>query len=118
VAFGVWGVAGADRLRNRNGRDAPVGAPVAIWFQGRGRRSQLGAPPLSLFCRSGSITVQRHHTVVKVHRTACPAAIFGLDMLGPARHDRYRQLVGDMVVSCLTTPASDPMAPPGLSGWR
>jgi len=26
-------------------------------------------------------------------------------MLDPARHYRYRKLVGDMVVSCLTTPA-------------
>ena len=31
--------------------------------------------------------------------------IFGLDMLDPARRYRYRQLVGDMVVSYLTTPA-------------
>ena len=32
-------------------------------------------------------------------------AIFGLDMLDPARRDHYRQLVGDMIVSYLTTPA-------------
>ena len=32
-------------------------------------------------------------------------AIFGLDMLDPARRDRYRQLIGDMIVSYLTTPA-------------
>jgi hypothetical protein len=32
-------------------------------------------------------------------------AIFGLDMLDPGRRDRYRQLIGDMIVSYLTTPA-------------
>jgi AcrR family transcriptional regulator len=32
-------------------------------------------------------------------------AIFGLDMLDPARRDRYRELIGDLIVSYLTTPA-------------
>jgi hypothetical protein len=32
-------------------------------------------------------------------------AIFGLDMLDPSRRDRYRQLIGDLIVSYLTTPA-------------
>jgi Tetracyclin repressor-like, C-terminal domain len=32
-------------------------------------------------------------------------AILGLDMLDPARRDRYRQLIGDLIVSYLTTPA-------------
>jgi AcrR family transcriptional regulator len=31
-------------------------------------------------------------------------ALFGVDMLDPARRDRYRQMVGDMVVSYLSTP--------------
>jgi AcrR family transcriptional regulator len=30
-------------------------------------------------------------------------AIFGLDMVDPARRDRYRQMIGDMVVSYLTS---------------
>ena len=33
-------------------------------------------------------------------------AIFGRDMLDPARRGQYRQLVGDMIVSYLTTPVS------------
>ena len=33
-------------------------------------------------------------------------AIFGLDMLDKTRRDHYRKLVGDMIVSYLTTPAS------------
>ena len=32
-------------------------------------------------------------------------AIFGLDMLDPSRRDHYRKLVGDMIVSYLTSPA-------------
>ena len=31
-------------------------------------------------------------------------AIFGLDMLDPERRDQYRTMVGDMIVSYLTTP--------------
>lgn len=31
-------------------------------------------------------------------------ALFGVDMLDPARRDRYRQMVGDMVVSYLSAP--------------
>jgi len=31
-------------------------------------------------------------------------AIFGLDMLDPARRDQYRTMVGDMIVSYLTSP--------------
>ena len=30
--------------------------------------------------------------------------IFGLDMLDPERRDQYRTMVGDMIVSYLTTP--------------
>ena len=30
-------------------------------------------------------------------------ALFGVDLLDPARRDHYRQMVGDMVVSYLTT---------------
>src|SRR5580700_8762967 len=37
-------------------------------------------------------------------------AIFGLDMLDQARRDHYRTMVGDMIVSYLTTP-SDPAVP-------
>ena len=33
-------------------------------------------------------------------------AIFGLDMLDPARRDHYGQLIGDTIVSYLTTPAA------------
>ncbi len=32
-------------------------------------------------------------------------AIFGLDMLDQSRRDHYRQLVGDMIVSYLTSSA-------------
>jgi AcrR family transcriptional regulator len=32
-------------------------------------------------------------------------AIFGIDLLNPVSRDHYRQLVGDMIVSYLTTPA-------------
>ena len=32
-------------------------------------------------------------------------AIFGLDMLDQARRDHYRKVVGDMIVSYLTSPA-------------
>jgi AcrR family transcriptional regulator len=40
-------------------------------------------------------------------------AIFGLDMLDPARRDQYRTMVGDMIVSYLTTPSAPalPLAP-------
>ncbi len=37
-------------------------------------------------------------------------AIFGLDMLDSERRDQYRTMVGDMIVSYLTTPAA-PSAP-------
>ncbi len=33
-------------------------------------------------------------------------AIFGLDMLDRTRREHYRKLVGDMMVSYLTTPAA------------
>ena len=39
-------------------------------------------------------------------------ALFGVDMLDPARRDRYRQMVGDMVVSYLAGRKARP-APPG-----
>jgi AcrR family transcriptional regulator len=32
-------------------------------------------------------------------------AIFGLDLIDPDRRDHFRQMVGDMIVSYLTTPA-------------
>jgi hypothetical protein len=32
-------------------------------------------------------------------------AIFGLDMLDQGRREHYRKLVGDMIVSYLTSPA-------------
>ncbi|HET9968901.1 MAG TPA: TetR/AcrR family transcriptional regulator, partial [Streptosporangiaceae bacterium] len=35
-------------------------------------------------------------------------AIFGLDMLDPERRDQYRTMVGDMIVSYLTTPPVPP----------
>ncbi len=35
-------------------------------------------------------------------------AIFGLDMLDQGRRDHYRKLVGDMIVSYLTSPADLP----------
>jgi hypothetical protein len=31
-------------------------------------------------------------------------ALFGRDLLDPARHEHYRQLLGDLVVSYLTNP--------------
>jgi len=38
-------------------------------------------------------------------------ALFGVDMLDPARRDRYRQMIGDMVVSYLSAqPTSDDQA--------
>jgi AcrR family transcriptional regulator len=35
-------------------------------------------------------------------------AIFGVDLLDPARRERFRDMVGDMIVSYLTTPAESP----------
>ena len=32
-------------------------------------------------------------------------AAFGIDMLDPARREHFRAIVGDMIVSYLTTPA-------------
>lgn len=43
-------------------------------------------------------------------------AIFGIDLLEPGRRDHYRQLVGDMIVSYLTSPPDAPRAPHELGG--
>ena len=38
-------------------------------------------------------------------------ALFGVDMLDPARRDRYRRMIGDMVVSYLSAqPTADDQA--------
>ena len=49
----------------------------------------------------------------KVSIAFCPTRsrlIFGLDMLDRSRRDHYRKLVGDMIVSYLTSPAGLPPA--------
>jgi AcrR family transcriptional regulator len=87
--------------------------------------AELNAPALSVaegILRRGyaSGAFRRPATAIDVHMMISAfcffrvsnrhtfGAIFGIDLLDPGRRDHYRQLVGDMIVSYLTSPPDVP----------
>jgi AcrR family transcriptional regulator len=88
--------------------------------------AELNAPALSVaegILRRGyaSGAFRRPATAIDVHMMISAfcffrvsnrhtfGAIFGIDLLDPGRRDHYRQLVGDMIVSYLTSPPDVPV---------